>query len=130
MRIAQELIDELVAHAREEAPNECCGLLAGTGDEVTSLLRGFNLYESPLRFEVRDMPKLLARIEADELEHLATYHSHTRSPAYPSQTDINLAQWWPGLVWVICSLEDPDAPAVRAFRMDGGEVEEVELRIG
>lgn len=128
MRIDQKLIEELIAHAREEAPNECCGLLAGTGEGVTALLRGYNLYESPLRFEVRDMPKLLAQIEADGLEHLATYHSHTRSAAYPSQTDINLAQWWPGIVWVICSLEKPDAPEVRAFRMDGGEVEEVELQ--
>jgi [CysO sulfur-carrier protein]-S-L-cysteine hydrolase len=124
MQLAQSLIDEIVAHAREEAPNECCGLLAGHGDDAEAVVRARNLHESPRSFEVADMPRLLAAIENDGMEHIGTYHSHTRSGAYPSQTDVNLAEFWPGLIWVICSLET-DAPVVRAFKIEGPQVHEL-----
>jgi proteasome lid subunit RPN8/RPN11 len=57
------------------------------------------------------------------------YHSHVKSPAYPSQTDVNFAQAWPGVVWLIVSLADPDAPDVRGFRISGPDIEEVTLTI-
>ena len=114
----------LVEHAREEAPNECCGLLAGRGEAAEAVIRARNLHESPRSFEVADMPRLLSAIENDGLDHIGTYHSHTRSEAYPSQTDINLAEFWPGLIWVICSLET-DTAVVRAFRIEGPQVHEL-----
>ena len=55
------------------------------------------------------------------------YHSHVQSPAYPSQTDVNFAQDWPGLIWLIVSLADRDAPDLKAYRITGPDVEEVEL---
>jgi proteasome lid subunit RPN8/RPN11 len=129
MRIPQSLLDEIVAHSQEEAPNECCGLVAGRGDEVASVVRGRNLHESPRSFEVADMPKLLNQIDAAGQEHIGTYHSHTRSEAFPSQTDINLAEMWPGLVWFICSLEHPGSPVVRAFVIEGADVRELDLSV-
>jgi proteasome lid subunit RPN8/RPN11 len=126
MRIAQPLLDEIVAHAREDSPNECCGLLAGHGEAAEAVVRARNLHESPRSFEVADMPRLLGTIENDGMEHIGTYHSHTRSEAYPSQTDINLAELWPGLIWVICSLET-DTPVVRAFKIEGPEVHELAI---
>jgi proteasome lid subunit RPN8/RPN11 len=57
------------------------------------------------------------------------YHSHTRTAAYPSQTDVNFAANWPGMVWLIVSLEDPDRPSVRVFEINGGTIEERELSI-
>ena len=69
----------------------------------------------------------------DEIESrgstLGLYHSHTKSPAYPSQTDVNFAELWPGAIWLIVSLADQDAPDLRAFRIDGPDVEEVELTV-
>ena len=57
----------------------------------------------------------------------AIYHSHTKSPAYPSQTDINLADGWPDPLYLICSIADAEDPDVRAFAIREGGVEEVAL---
>jgi proteasome lid subunit RPN8/RPN11 len=57
------------------------------------------------------------------------YHSHTRTPAYPSQTDINLASGWPDAVYFIVSLENPEKPEVKAFRMSRSQVEDVDLQV-
>ena len=127
MLIPRELLDEIVAHSREDAPNECCGLVGGRGERVTSVHRAENLYPSPLRFEVANPVPLLRAIEEAGEDLVAIYHSHTRSPAYPSQTDVNMARGWPDPLWVICSLEDPEAPSVRAFSIRDDVVTEVEL---
>jgi proteasome lid subunit RPN8/RPN11 len=129
MRIAKALADEIVAHSREDAPNECCGLIGGRNGEATSVHRAENLFASPLRFEVRNPVPLLRAIE-DAGEDLAgIYHSHTRSEAYPSQTDVNLAQGWPDPLWFICSLKDPEEPVLRAYAIRDGAIDEVQLEV-
>jgi proteasome lid subunit RPN8/RPN11 len=57
------------------------------------------------------------------------YHSHTKTAAYPSQTDVNFAANWPGMIWLIVSLEDTQEPSVRAFEITDGDVSERELSI-
>lgn len=129
MRIAGALADEIIAHARKDAPNECCGLIGGRDGEATSVHRAENLFESPLRFEVANPVPLLRAIEDAGEELAGIYHSHTKSEAYPSQTDVNLARGWPDPLWFICSLADPDRPVLRAFAIRDGEVGEVELEV-
>ena len=130
MEIQQSVLDEIVAHAREDKPNECCGLIGGTDDVATTAYRTRNEFASPMRFNIH--PSDLFRVIEKEIpdsgeELLALYHSHPVSEARPSQTDINLAENWPGTVWLICSLADPDEPVVRGFLIDGTDVEELEL---
>ncbi|HEY5977538.1 MAG TPA: M67 family metallopeptidase [Solirubrobacterales bacterium] len=117
MRIAQELIDEMVAHAREDLPNECCGLIGGADGEATEVIRVENAAASPLRYEMDPKAQYDAykAIEDGGRELLAIYHSHTKSAAYPSQTDVNQAVAWPDQVYLIVSLEKPDAPDVKAY---------------
>ena len=129
MRIRRDLLDEIVAHAREEAPNECCGLVGGRDGLAASILRGENLHHSPLRFEIANPLPLLNAIEDAGEELVGIYHSHTRSEAYPSQTDVNLARFWPDPVWLICSLADAERPTVRAFAIRDGAVDEVALEV-
>ena len=138
MRISRALIDEIVAHSRDSYPvpgakprEECCGLIGGNSDELTSVHRARNAAASWLRYEVHpsDQIRIMDRIEADGEELAGIYHSHTESEAKPSQTDISLAANWPGLYWLICSLENHDRPVVRAFLIDGNEVEEVDLDV-
>ena len=76
-----------------------------------------NAAASPLRFEMDPQGQYNAwkAIEDDGQELLAIYHSHTKSAAYPSQTDVNQAVAWPDPVYVIVSLEDPDAPDVKGY---------------
>jgi [CysO sulfur-carrier protein]-S-L-cysteine hydrolase len=124
------MADEMVAHARAEAPNECCGMIGGRDGSATSIHRARNAEESPLRYLIHptDQFRIMEEIEARGEELAAIYHSHTGSPAYPSQTDINLAENWPDPLYVICSIADRE-PEVRAFEIRDGEVEEVTLEL-
>jgi [CysO sulfur-carrier protein]-S-L-cysteine hydrolase len=123
-----EMLDEIAAHAREEAPNECCGILSGPDGEVSVLDRAENPFASPVRFEIS--PERLyeswKRAEDRGEDIVGFYHSHVEAPAYPSQTDVNWAANWPQVVHVICSLGG-DQPEVRGFSITDGAIEEVEL---
>jgi proteasome lid subunit RPN8/RPN11 len=133
MRISRDLLDELLAHAREDLPNECCGMIGGRDGAAATLYRARNAFESPMRFDVHpsDLFRIVEReIPAAGEQLLAIYHSHPASEAYPSQTDINMARGWPEPLWVICSLAEPDSPVVRAFAIAEGAVEEVGLAVG
>ena len=126
MRIAKSLLDQLVAHALAEAPNECCAVVGMDGDRAASVYLARNRFRSPMRFEIDPQDLLRIYTETEERgEGLAIYHSHPRTEAYPSQTDVNLARGWPGAPWLICSLAAD--PVVRAFRLADDAVEEVEL---
>jgi proteasome lid subunit RPN8/RPN11 len=121
MEISQAQLDDVIAHAQAEAPNECCGymkLAAGRVDEVS---RAQNLRDSPYGYEI-DPRSLLAANDLDDAGFgVAIYHSHPRSPAEPSQTDINLAHY-PHWVYVIVSLAGE--PNMRAWRIADGRFDE------
>jgi proteasome lid subunit RPN8/RPN11 len=129
MRIPRHLLDEIVAHAREEVPNECCGMVGGIDGQATRVYRARNAEASPLRYSIhpRDQFQILSEIEERGEQIAAIYHSHTASPAEPSQTDINLAENWPDPVYLICSLADAEAPTVRGFAIRDRQVRGVEL---
>lgn len=130
MRIARALYDEIVAHARADAPDECCGLVAARGGEAQAVYRTANVEASPLRFVIDPMELYRVHTEIDDAgrELGAIYHSHTRSEPYPSQTDINFAGGWPGVLWIIVGLAGSE-PHVRTFRIDGARVSETELQV-
>ena len=125
MRISQAHWDELVAHAREDAPNECCGYFWAEDGGLKGVTRAENPRKSPYGYEF-DFPTLSAVNELDEEYQVGTYHSHPRSSAEPSQTDINLANY-PDLLYVIVSLEGE--PHVRAWWIREGKVTEEELDV-
>jgi [CysO sulfur-carrier protein]-S-L-cysteine hydrolase len=131
MRIAQGLIDELVAHAREDLPNECCGLIGGRNGEALVIHRVENAAASPLRYEMDPKAQYDAytAIEGAGMELLAIYHSHTKSAAYPSQTDVNQAVAWPDQVYVIVSLADAEAPDVKGYLLKDLKIENVDLDV-
>jgi proteasome lid subunit RPN8/RPN11 len=131
LRFPRPLLEEIVEHAREDMPNECCGIVAASDGSAVQVFRARNVHESPVRFEIdgREVMKIQDEIDRQGWNLASLYHSHTRSPAYPSQTDVNFAELWPGLVWLIVSLEDPDNPSVRAYEIASGKVAELELEI-
>jgi proteasome lid subunit RPN8/RPN11 len=131
MRISQALVDEIVAHAREDLPNECCGMVGGRDGEATEVVRVANAAASPLRYEMDPQGQFdaLKSIEDGGGELLAIYHSHTKSAAYPSQTDVNQAVAWPDQVYVIVSLADSDAPDVKAFLLKDLKIADVPLDV-
>ncbi|MBV8430806.1 MAG: M67 family metallopeptidase [Solirubrobacterales bacterium] len=127
MRIPSDLYDQMIEHAREDAPNECCGMLASRDGEVVKLYRARNAAASPLRYEIDgpDQYRIQMDIDDADLELGAIYHSHTRTEPYPSQTDINLA-FYPEALYVIVGLAGME-PEVRAFTIREGRVAEAEL---
>ena len=133
MRIARELYEQILAHARAEAPNECCGIVATNGDGgAARVFPATNKFASPLRFEIdeHDLIRIWRAIDEDDLELGAIYHSHTRTPPEPSQTDINGAAQWPGALWIIVGLAaDSEDPDVRTWAIDDGRVSQVELAV-
>ena len=130
MRMARHLYDEMVAHAVEEAPNECCGMIASRDGEAVEVHRAVNKAASPLRYEIdgAEQYRIQMAIEDADLDLGAIYHSHTRSAPYPSQTDINLA-FYPEALYLIVGLAG-DEPDVRAFTIRDGRVQEAELAVG
>lgn len=129
MKLRSELREAMLAHANSELPNECCGMLGGEagGDPVT-LYPATNAEASPLRYslDAADQFRIMKEMEDAGEELLGIYHSHTKSAAYPSQTDINLATY-PGVAYLIVSLVPGESEPIRAFDLADGEVRELDL---
>ena len=126
LTLPQELVDEMVAHARDDLPNECCGIIARDAAGALTLYRAANDAASPYRFDIpaQQLLHLFRAIEDSSGDFLVIYHSHVASPARPSPTDLRMAAMhrtadpWP--YWVLVSLQD-DEPSVRAWRIDDGD---------
>jgi [CysO sulfur-carrier protein]-S-L-cysteine hydrolase len=132
VNISTALLEEIVAHAREDPEDEVCGVVAVDLDEPPTAVRVFravNIHASPLKFEIEPKELLKLSNACEELGKLgAIYHSHVRSRPYPSQTDINFAVNWPGVEWIIVGLSAGNEPQVRSYLIDeAGEVDEVAI---
>jgi proteasome lid subunit RPN8/RPN11 len=131
MVIARALLDQIVAHARRDFPNECCGMIATDAGRAVAVHEAQNLAASPFRFEVDgvELHHRLTQIEDAGHELGAIYHSHTRSQPYPSQTDLNFAAGWPGVEWLIVGLAADAEPEIRSFQIDDGRIAEVDIQV-
>jgi [CysO sulfur-carrier protein]-S-L-cysteine hydrolase len=129
VRIPRDMLEAIVAHARAEAPNECCGMVAARAGRAVEVYPADNAAASPLRYEIdpHDQYRIEMAIEDSGAELGAIYHSHTRSAPYPSQTDINLA-FHPHALYVIVGVAQPEAE-IRAYRIVDGQVQEAELEV-
>lgn len=140
-RIPRALIDEMIAHAREDLPNEACGVVHAAAGTATSVHRVRNAAASPYRYEMDGMQQLRleqARDAAGETL-FAIYHSHVASEARPSPTDVRMAFFppgetanepaYPGTYYILVSLAE-EPPSVRAFQIrTGGVVDEEPIEI-
>jgi proteasome lid subunit RPN8/RPN11 len=127
VKIRQEILDQIVAHAVEELPNECCGLLIGTPDIVEDAARARNMKRSRTRFQVEPADHFAAirRARAAGREIIGAYHSHPSGPSGPSETDrARLTD--PTMFHVIVSLAH-GTRTVRAFRLTDGNFSPLEL---
>jgi proteasome lid subunit RPN8/RPN11 len=127
MRISREIYDEIVDHARREAPNECCGMIASRDGTAVKAYPATNAAASPLRYEIDGAEQYRIQMEIYDagLDLGAIYHSHTRTDPYPSQTDINLA-FYPDAAYLIVGLAAREAE-IRAFKIRDGQVAQAEL---
>ena len=135
LALSTALAEQLLAHARAEAPNEACGILSGdqaTG-HATTYHPARNADASPYVYTVHpdDLVRIVMGLDDAGEDLVAIFHSHIRTPAVPSPTDRRQATY-PDAVYLLASLADPAATpmqALRAWRIRAGEVTEVPLDI-
>ena len=124
MRVSRRAIAAVVAHARQEAPSECCGLLLGRGNEIRAARRTRNVAEQPTRFFIDPKDHIDGRRDAraQGLDVVGFYHSHPHSPPEPSATDRDEAHY-PDHLFMIVSLAGAD-PEVKLFALEQGNFRE------
>lgn len=129
MKIPHNIIDELIVQAQKDAPDESCGYLLGTGDEVTENYRMENIDHSSEHFSFAPKDQFAALRYAREkgLKILANWHSHPASPSRPSQEDLRLAND-PTIRYAILSLLDGE-PKLNSFKILNGEVVDKEIHL-
>ena len=130
LRIEQRFIDEMIAHALENDAEECCGVLAGAEGRFLKRFPMTNVEHSPYRYswDSKELFQVWREMEEKGWGHRAVYHSHTHSPAYPSETDVRLAGW-PEAHYIIISLMSKEDPQVRAFRIVEGAISEEPIEV-
>jgi proteasome lid subunit RPN8/RPN11 len=114
--------EALVAHAREEDPNEACGLVLLRDGVAERYERGRNAASSPYRFELEVDPELW--FLEDEGFELAVFHSHLSSPPRPSRTDVENVGLWEGKPYLIYSLRQDD---LAAWTIQNGQIASLQL---
>jgi len=121
------VLRDMIAHAIAESPRECCGLLVGEGWQVGDSVRTTNLAPGTTRYLIdpAEQVALLKRLRGGPQDVIGAYHSHPRSPAWPSPTDV--AECFSAhFLYVIVSLAGA-APVARAFQIDDGSIRELTI---
>ena len=130
LQLPQAMVDEVVAHARRDHPDECCGVIAGVAGVATRLFEMQNAERSPtgFTFDSAEWLQVYRALDDADEDLLVVYHSHTMTEAYPSRTDVRWSVNTPGTSWLLVSTRSDD-DEVRSFRIDEGVVVEQELQI-
>ena len=120
----------MIQDALRRLPNEACGILSGGKDLAENFFAMRNTDESPLSYlmDPQEQFHVMKHIRERKEELLVIYHSHVASPAYPSSKDVQLA-FYPGVYYVLISLQDPSRPEVKAYRIREGKVKEEPLKV-
>jgi proteasome lid subunit RPN8/RPN11 len=130
LHLSKNHLGEVIKHCQKEYPKEACGILAGKDGLVKRVYPMKNREESETRYFIdpKEQFKVMKEMRKDQLELLAIYHSHVKSEAFPSKTDVDLA-FYPEALYMIISLVDFDQPIVRTFQIKNGRINEVAISI-
>ncbi|MFC4913151.1 Mov34/MPN/PAD-1 family protein [Actinomadura gamaensis] len=132
LTIEQALVDQIVAHARADHPDEACGVIAGPigSDRPTRFVAMTNAERSPTfyRFDSMEQLKVWREMDDRDEEPVVIYHSHTATEAYPSRTDVSYASE-PNAHYVLVSTRDADEVEFRSYRIIDGEVAEEDVTV-
>ena len=130
LKIPSDIFDQMVAQAKALAPIEACGILAGKDGKVEKCYEMTNVDNSSVHFmmEPKEQFAVVKDIRASALGMLAVYHSHPATGPRPSDEDIRLA-FTPDVNYVIVSLQNPDEPEAKVYKISGKTINEIELEI-
>jgi proteasome lid subunit RPN8/RPN11 len=132
LRISQDIIDAIVAHARADHPDEACGVVAGPAgtDRPERFIPMVNAARSPTfyEFDSMDLLRLYREMDANDEEPVVVYHSHTATEAYPSRTDVSYASE-PNAHYLLVSTRELDSEEIRSYRIVDGVIAEEPVEI-
>jgi proteasome lid subunit RPN8/RPN11 len=132
LQIRRELVDEIVAHARRDHPDEACGVIAGPegSDSPERFIPMLNAARSPTfyEFDSGDLLRLYRGMDANDEVPVVVYHSHTATDAYPSRTDVSYASE-PEAHYVLVSTQDADSHQFRSYRIVDGVITEEPVKV-
>ena len=132
LNISRSLVDQMVAHARADHPDEACGVIAGPegSDRPERFIAMTNAERSPTfyRFDSGEQLKVWREMDRADEEPVVIYHSHTATEAYPSRTDISFASE-PNAHYVLISTRDADSEEIRSYRIVDGSVTEEQITL-
>lgn len=133
IRLRPEHLQAMIAHALEDAPIECCGVLAARDGQVIATHRARNTEASPYRFNIHPLEyrRLEEAINEAGAEVAGFYHSHTGSDPVPSPTDIRMMGpfFGPPYVHFVIGVADRDQPQARVFYIEAGGATEHEFEL-
>ena len=132
--ISKTLIDQMIQHSFDENPNECCGILSGKNGSVSKLYKIENAASSPFRYvmDPKDMYNAMKDSEDNDLDFMVFYHSHTHTPAFPSDTDTRMAleSGWVDFCYALISIENHEQPVVEFYIIDSeGNIEQKKVLV-
>jgi desampylase len=126
---APRVLDSIAEHAKRDAPDECCGLLIGSGARIDEALPLVNHASDPRRrYEIdpRDFLAALKRCRGTPATVLGAYHSHPRSSAEPSESD--RAEAFGDFLYLIAGPVAEHSPVpIEAFRLEDGNFRRIRL---
>ncbi|BAS25914.1 Mov34/MPN/PAD-1 family protein [Limnochorda pilosa] len=130
MQVTEEVHRQMIQHAYAESPLESCGILGGHGDRADRFFPTTNGERSRVGYSIpeKEILRVMRTLDAEGADLVGIFHSHPATPAYPSSTDIRLA-YYPEAYYLICSLQNPRRPVIRAFRLRNGTVSERPIEI-
>jgi [CysO sulfur-carrier protein]-S-L-cysteine hydrolase len=130
LEIAEDLLNRIIGHARQEYPLEGCGILAGKDGKITDFYPVVNTEKSSSCYlmEPEGQLRVFLEIERKGLELSAIYHSHPHTAAFPSQRDVDYA-FYPDSLILIISLIEKEVPQIGAFQIEKGKIERKAVRV-
>lgn len=131
VRLPRDLVNQLMAFARANVPNECCGVGLGPAGSITEFHPIENVHETPrTRYEISaaDQLRLFQRADARDWETTFVFHTHPETEPYPSATDVQLAGW-PDAIYAIMGMGTAE-PVLRAYRIRHGQIDECTVTVG
>jgi proteasome lid subunit RPN8/RPN11 len=132
LTIDQATYDSIVAHARQDYPDEACGVVAGPegSDRPQRFIAMDNAERSPTfyRFDSGEQFRVWREMDERDEEPVIIYHSHTATEAYPSRTDVSFASE-PNAHYVLVSTRDEAESEFRSYRILDGVITEEPVTI-
>lgn len=130
MVLSKKQIDGIVRHAKDNYPQEVCGIIAGLNNTVKKIYKMKNVSDKPqvcYYMDPKEQFKIFKEIRKTKSELLGIYHSHTNSEAYPSARDVGMA-YYPDAAYIIVSLKSLDKPEVKAYKIVDGKIENIIIK--